>query len=106
MQIGIASAKPAREPVPAALGNRLAVSDHFKLTGTARGNHGCNAEVLLYEGHETRDLGFVVLSGRAGNYLDLHSVLHWAGVRQCATPRSFSHCNRGALSMSEIGIFR
>jgi len=31
--------------------------------------------VLLDEGHETRDLSFVVLSGRAVDDFDLHSFL-------------------------------
>jgi len=73
IQFGIAGAKAPREPVSSAPSNALAVGDHFKLTSLARYNHGSNAEALLYEGHETRDLGLVVLSGRAGNYLDLHS---------------------------------
>ena len=33
IEIGVASAKPPCEPVPAALGNSLAVRDHIGLTG-------------------------------------------------------------------------
>jgi hypothetical protein len=75
LQIGIASAEAPCKPVSTTLGNCLTIGDHLKLTSCARCNHGCNAETLLYEGRETRDLGFVVLSGRAGDYLNLHSVL-------------------------------
>jgi hypothetical protein len=75
IQIGIARAKAPGKPVSTALGNSLAVGNHLKLTGLARRNHGVNAEPLLDEVRETRDLGFVVLSRRAGTYLNLHSVL-------------------------------
>jgi hypothetical protein len=75
IEIGIAGTKAPCEPVPTALGNPLAVSDHLELTGLTRRNHGFNVEALLDEGHETRDLGLVVLSRRAVNDLDLHSVL-------------------------------
>ncbi len=72
IEIGIAGAKAPCEPVPTALGNHLAVSDNLELTGLPRRNDGFNVEVLLDEGHETRDLGLVVLSCRAMNDLDLH----------------------------------
>jgi hypothetical protein len=75
LEIGIAGAKSPSDPVPTALCNPLAVSDHFELADATMRNHGFNAEALLDEGHETRDLGLVVLSGRAVNDLDLHSVL-------------------------------
>ena len=76
IEIGIAGAKLSREKVSAALGDLLAVRDHLELAGLTRCNHGINAKALLDEGHETRDLGFVVLSRRAVNDLDVHSVLH------------------------------
>jgi len=72
IEIGIAGAKAPCEPVPTALGNPLAVSDHLELTGLTRCSDGFNVEALLDEGHETRDLGLVVLSRRAVNDLDLH----------------------------------
>jgi len=75
IQIGIAGAKASCEPVSTALGDFLAIGDHLKLAFPAMRNHGVNTEPLLDEGRETRDLGLVVLSGRAGYYLDLHSVL-------------------------------
>jgi hypothetical protein len=75
IEIGIAGAKAPCEPVSAALGNSLAVSNYLELSGLARGSHGFNTEALLDQGHETRDLSFVVLSRRAVNDLDLHSVL-------------------------------
>ena len=75
IEIGIAGAKAPSEPVPAAFGDSLAVRDHLELTDPARSSHGLNAEALLDEGHETRDLGLIVLSRRAVHNLDLHSVL-------------------------------
>jgi hypothetical protein len=75
IEIGIACPKAPGKPVSTALGNCLAVGNHFKLTGFAGRNHGVNAEPLFYEVRETRDLGLIVLSSRAGTYLNLHSVL-------------------------------
>jgi len=74
IEIGIAGAKSPCEPVPAAFGNLLAVGDHLELTGLTGGSDGFKVEAPLDEGHETRDLGLVVLSRRAVNDLDLHSV--------------------------------
>jgi len=72
IEIGIAGAKAPCEPVSTALCNPLAVSDNLELTGLPRRNNGFNVEALLDEVRETRDLGFVVLSCRAVNDLDLH----------------------------------
>ena len=72
IQIGVAGTKFLREPISTALGNPLAVRDHLKLTGLTGCNDGFNAQTLLNEGRETRDLGTVVLSGRAVNDFDLH----------------------------------
>lgn len=77
IQIGITGAELPCEPVSAALGNPFAIGNHVKLAGLTRSDHGCNAEALLYEGHETRDLSLVVLSGGAGNDFDLHSGLQF-----------------------------
>jgi len=78
IEIGIARAKAPCQPIPTALGNPLAVSDNLELTGLPRRNDGFNVEALLDEGHETRDLGLVVLSRWAVNDLDLHSALQSA----------------------------
>jgi len=75
IEIGVASSKSPREPISTALGNPLAVRDHFELTCLARSNDSFNVQALLDEGRETRDLRIVVLSGRAVNDFDLHSVL-------------------------------
>jgi hypothetical protein len=74
----IAGAKASREPVSAALGNPLAVRKHLELTGPTRSKNRLNVQAVLDEGHETRDLYLVVLSRRAVNDFDLHSVLRSA----------------------------
>ncbi|GEM_PF-5260385 len=71
-EIGIAGAKAARKPVSPALGDFLAIGEDLELTGAPRLSDSLNAEALLDEGHETRDLGVVVVSGGAMNDLDLH----------------------------------
>lgn len=78
IKIGVASAEGSREPVPAAFGNHLAVREHLELTGLTRRKNGFNTQAILDEGHETRDLYLVVLSGRAVNDFNLHSVLQSA----------------------------
>jgi hypothetical protein len=72
VEIGIACAKAPGEPVPTTFGDSLSVSQHLKLTGLARRDHGISTKPLFYQGHETRDLGFIVLSRRAGTYLNFH----------------------------------
>jgi hypothetical protein len=74
IKIGVACAEASREPVSAALGNQLAVREHLELTGLTRPKNRFNAQATLDEGHETRDLDLVVLSRRAVNDFDLHSV--------------------------------
>jgi len=75
IQVGISSAELPREPVSTAFGYPLAIGENFKLTGFARRGHNADAEALLYESREPRDLGFVVLSRRTRDDLDLHRVL-------------------------------
>jgi hypothetical protein len=85
VEIGIAGAKAPREPVSTPPGYLLAVSDNLELTVSARRKDGINAEAIFDEGHETRNLGFVVLSRRAVNDLDLHySVLQSASCSHLA----------------------
>ena len=72
VEVRIAGAKASGEPVAAALGNPFAVSDNLELAGLTRRKDGFDAEALLDEGHETRDLDLVVLSRRAVNDFDLH----------------------------------
>jgi hypothetical protein len=74
IEIGIAGAKLLREPVPPADGNSLTVSNDLKLSGLARRSDDFDSEALLDEGHETRDLGVVVLSRGAVYDLNLHLV--------------------------------
>jgi hypothetical protein len=82
IQVRIAGAKASGEPVAAALHHCLAISQDFKLAGLSRRNHGINSQPLFNQGHETRDLGFVVPSSRAGKYLNLHLVLQVVGFRR------------------------
>ena len=101
VEIGIARAEAPCEPVSATLGNLVTVGNYVKLTGLSRRNCDCNAEALLYEGHETRNLGSVVLSRRAMNDFDLHSILE--SVRRAGS-RTHS-CRRAiAPSMNTIAI--
>jgi hypothetical protein len=71
-ELGIAGAKAARKPVSPALGYFLAIGEDLELTGVSRLSGSLNTEALLDEGHETRDLGVIVVSCRAMNDLDLH----------------------------------
>ena len=70
--IGITCPKAPREPVTPAFRDSLAIRDYVELTGLAGRPDSVDAEALLDEGHETRDLGTVVLSRRAMHDLDLH----------------------------------
>jgi hypothetical protein len=85
-EIRITGAKAPCEPVSTALGNPFAVSDYLELTGLTSRNDGFNAEALFDEGHETRDLGLVVLSRRAVNDLNLHLFSNLLCV-QCSFTR-------------------
>jgi hypothetical protein len=75
LKVGITRAKAAREPVSAAFGDSFAVCEYVKLADLARRTNSIDAQALLDQGHETRDLGAVVLSGRTVNDFDLHGVL-------------------------------
>ena len=75
IEIGVAGSKFLREPISTALDNRLTVRNDLELTGLARCNDGFRVQAVLDEGGETRDLGAVVLSGRAVNDFDFHFVL-------------------------------
>jgi hypothetical protein len=74
-QVRISGAKASGEPVSAALHYGLAIGQHLKLANLARRNDGFNAQPLFNHGRETRGFGFVVLSRRAGTYLNVHSAL-------------------------------
>jgi len=56
----------------AALGDRFAVGDHVELSDLAGLKDGFHAEALFDQGHETRDLGLVVVSRGAVDDFDLH----------------------------------
>jgi hypothetical protein len=75
VEIRVAGAEASGEPVAAACGDSFTIGKHIKLTSAAGRNHGIDAEPLLDEGHETRDLGFVIPSSGAGTDLDFHSVI-------------------------------
>jgi hypothetical protein len=114
IEIGITSAKFSCKPISTALSNLLAVGNHLKLAGLARPVHGFNAEPLLDEGRETRDLGLVVVSGWTGNYLDFHSVLLFAcrsgsniprnrmsTASYAARPATVHECNRSGMARDD-----
>jgi hypothetical protein len=88
IEIGITRAETTRQPVSTALGNLLAVSDYRELAGPTRRERRFNAEALLDEGHETRDLGLVVLSRRAVNDLDFHFLF----CKSCRAYGTRKHC--------------
>lgn len=72
-KIGVAGAQTSCEPVSASFGNLFAIRKYLELTSLARRENGIDTQLLLDEGHETRDLDLVVFSSRAMNDLDLHS---------------------------------
>ena len=84
-EIGIAGAKDSCEPVAAALGDRFAVGDYLELSGLAGLKDGFHAEALFDQGHETRDLGLVVVSRGAVDDFDLHWVSNVVCV-ECSLP--------------------
>jgi hypothetical protein len=75
VEFGIPGAETAREPIATARGNGFAVHDHIELASRTGYFDGFDTQALLDEGHETRDLGFIVASRRTMNDLDFHSVL-------------------------------
>lgn len=72
LQLRITCAKPPREPVPAAPGDRLAIGDYVELAGLSGPGNCVYAEPLFDQGHETRGLVCIAVSGRAVNDFDLH----------------------------------
>lgn len=85
IKIGIARAKAPGQPVSTAVNHRFAIGQDLKLAGLSRCDHGFNAEPLFDQGRETRGLGLVARSSRAGTYLNLHFVSN--PVRSgCLTP--------------------
>jgi hypothetical protein len=93
IEIGIAGAKTPRQPVPTALCNPLAVRNNRELAGLAGRNDSVNIQALLDEGHETRDLGFVVLSRRTVNDFDLQFTLSSASRGTVGSIGSSSYGN-------------
>ncbi len=71
-EIGITCSEASREPVSAALSNSLPVRQHIELARLARPAHSVNVQSLLDQGHETRDLGTVVVSRRTMNNFHFH----------------------------------
>ena len=74
VEVGTACPKAPSEPVPATRG--IPCRPRSRRTAPARrAGSPLDVKALLDEGHETRDLGSVVLSRRAVHDLDLHSAL-------------------------------
>jgi hypothetical protein len=86
VEVGIARAEAPREPVSTPFGDPLAIGYHFELTRLSGLEEGINSEPLLDHGHETRDLGLVVLSGGAMNNFDFHGVLKGSGRNSMLFP--------------------
>ena len=77
VEVGVSCAEAPRQEISAPLGDRLSVNDDVELPFCSRFEQRLNAELVFDHGHETRDLGAIVLSGGAVNDLDFH-------VRVCA----------------------
>jgi hypothetical protein len=75
LQVRIPGAKASCDEVSATFGDQFAIRENRKLARLSRRDNGVNTQPLFDEVCETRDLGLVVLSSRAGTYLNLHSVL-------------------------------
>lgn len=73
VQVRVARAEAACEPVPAASRNLLAVSKYVELPSLAGCTKHFNIQTLLDAGRETRDLSLVVLSRRAVDDFYFHS---------------------------------
>ena len=76
LKVWITGAEAPREPIAAALCDFFTVRYHFELASFARRANSLNAEALLDQGHETRDLGTIVVSSWTMNDFDLHTVLY------------------------------
>ena len=100
IEIGITCAKAFCEPVSTALGNPLSIGEHLELASSAGRNRNVHAKTLFNQGHETRDLGFIALSRRAGTYLNFHSVL-----QSCFVPGKIPRSNAVAKPMGNLGGF-
>jgi len=83
--IGVAGAEFAGDEVAAARGDRFAVDDHVELAGFAGSANRINAEAILDEGRETRDLRGIVVSSGAVHDFDFHSVL--LRIRESIQPK-------------------
>ena len=71
-QVWITGPKAPREPVSATLSNPFTVRYNVELASLTRCADGVNVQALFDQGHETRDLGTVVLSRWAVNDFNLH----------------------------------
>jgi hypothetical protein len=72
-KVGISGAKAPREPVAAALDESFTIGDHRELPGLSRRDHGLHTQPFLDEVRETRGLGLIARSGRAGTDFNLHA---------------------------------
>ncbi|MEM7352085.1 MAG: hypothetical protein AAF657_14895 [Acidobacteriota bacterium] len=72
VEIRIAGAELASEPIAAALHDRFTVDQNVELAGLTRGDLGVEPEPLLDQSRETRGFVLVVASGRAVVNGNLH----------------------------------
>ena len=87
VEVRVAGAESPRQQVSAAFRDLLSIGNHIELTGLARCDHRFDAEARSDEGHETRDLGLIVLSRWAVNDFDSHPDLPSAGIRRRSCSR-------------------
>lgn len=86
-EVRVPGSKSPGEPVPAAGGNVLAVGDYIELPPRARNRDCLDVQSLPDQGHETRDLSLVVLSGGAVDDFYVHALRFRLEQASSGSPR-------------------
>lgn len=83
IEVRVACAETPCQPIPTALCDLFAVSDHLELPHPSRFDHGLNSRSISDRGRETRGLGSVARSRGTVNDLDDHlGILTQNSIRQ------------------------